>query len=120
MACGWSGADQAAVAQIETHREAAGERGAVRDDDEHGAAGALEIEEQAGDRVARGATEVPRRLVEEDEPRLPHERARDGDALPLPARELCRPMIDAIAEADLVDELPRAIRGCRVAPRHQR
>ena len=42
--------------------------------------------------------EVTRRLVGEEDGRIVHERARDGDALPLTARELVRPVVHALAE----------------------
>src|SRR5438309_1879561 len=48
------------------------------------------------------------RLVRQQQPRAPDQRPRDRHALPLAARQLAWPMVDPIAEPDLVDEPPRA------------
>ena len=45
--------------------------------------------------------EVRRRLVGEHQLRLGHQRAGDGDALPLPARELVRLVVEVRLQADV-------------------
>src|SRR5439155_1434644 len=51
----------------------------------------VEAPQQVEDRLPRLRVEVARRLVGQEEPRLGHEGARDGDALLLAARELGGP-----------------------------
>jgi hypothetical protein len=53
--------------------------------------------------------EVTRRLVGEQNRRLVDESASDGDALPLTARELIRPMLDAVTELDALESFRRAL-----------
>ena len=85
----------------------------------------MQIEEQRGHDRGRRLIEVAGRLVAEQQPRLPDERARNRHALLLAARQLRRAMIDAIGEADLLDQRLRA-RGRRhsafvaARPVHQR
>src|SRR5690606_41659207 len=67
---------------------------------------AVELEEQVFDAVARVVVEVARRLVGEEDGRAADERAGDGDALLLAAGELRRVVVEAVAEADAVEERP--------------
>src|ERR1044071_4680248 len=60
----------------------------VRREDESGALLLFELLHPLDDRVPVLRIEVRRRLVGEHEARLRHERARDRDALTLPARQL--------------------------------
>ena len=55
--------------------------------------------EEVHDLGRRPRVQVRRRLVGEDGQRVVNERAGQGDALPLPARELVRPVTQAIGEA---------------------
>jgi len=76
----------------------------VRDDDDR-AALLVEVTQDrehiaAGDRV-----EVACRLVGEDEVRVGDEGSSDRDSLLLAARQLRRSVVDAIAEADLVERV---------------
>ena len=73
-------------------------------------------DEQLGD-VSAARIEVAGRLVAEQQPRAADQRARDRDALALAARELGRPMIDAIGEADLRRSVARARSSRRPDPR---
>ncbi len=85
------------------------ELGAVRDDDEDRVL-LRRCRSSSSDAtvVGRCAIEVAGRLVAQQQPRLPDQRARDRDPLPLAARQFGRPVIDAIGEADLLDQRPRA------------
>src|SRR5690348_9139946 len=61
--------------------------------------------EQRGNLLARRAIELAGRLVGEQQARTIGERARDGHALRLAARQLRRAMIASMREADIVEEL---------------
>ena len=67
-----------------------------------------EPREERDDVRARGAVEVPRRLVGEDDARLLDERPGDRDALLLAAGEMRRQVGRAIGEADLLEQGERA------------
>ena len=62
----------------------------VRDEEVRHALLGLELDEQIEDRGLHGYVERRCRLVADDEPRIAGERARDGDALLEPARQLHR------------------------------
>ena len=79
-----------------------GELGAVCHDDQDRLLLTVKIEQQRRDSFRRGAVEVAGRLVAQEQPGRAHQRARDGDPLPLAARQLARPMIDAVFEPDLL------------------
>ena len=73
----------------------------------------LQPEEEIVDDLARLRIEIARGLVGQDHPRAVHERARDGHALLLAARELARKMPQPVGEAR-----PRAgPRGAEPGPR---
>src|SRR5207249_8631550 len=55
------------------------------------------------------AVEGPGGLVGEDDLSAIHQRASDGDALLLAARELARPVFEPIGEAERREERPRAL-----------
>src|SRR4051812_20203586 len=59
--------------------------------------------------VRRMRVEVPGRLVGEHARRLGHERAREGAALALAARELARLVLETMAEADFFQDLLRPL-----------
>ena len=61
------------------------------------------VAHEAEDLAAGAAVEVAGRLVGEDHLRPAGERPGDGDALLLAARQLARPVLQAVAEADRVD-----------------
>src|SRR6185295_1700009 len=70
---------------------------------------AMEFEQQRRDVLRRNAVEVAGWLVAQEQMRSAHERAGDRHALPLASRQLAGTMIDAGAEADLLDEPARAL-----------
>ena len=89
---------------------------------------ALEVAQQVEDLRLDRHVERGDRLVRDDHLRLERERARDPDALALPARELVRVAVVVLrVEADRVHDLLdhalalalalRASRGSRTAPR---
>ena len=69
------------------------------------------VAQQREDLAAGGRVQVAGRLVGEHHARARHERAGDGHALLLAARQLGRAVREAVAEPDLVDQLvePRLI-----------
>ena len=67
----------------------------------------MQIEKQRRDRHGRRRIEVAGRLVAKQKLRPPDEGTCDGHALAFAARELSRPVVDAIGKADLFDEGPR-------------
>jgi hypothetical protein len=84
-----------------------GQHGIVRDDDDRGAVGVHAIEE-VGHLLPGVLIELPRRLVGEQQPGTIRQRAGDGHSLHLAARELRRPVMAAIAQADVVEQFPGA------------
>src|SRR3989442_1932063 len=98
------GSTQLSVDELEANRKVGRELGAVCHDDEDGLLPPVHIQEEGRHVPGRCAIEVARRLVAQQEPRLPDERPRDRDALPLAARQLARAMIEAIAEPYLFDQ----------------
>ena len=69
----------------------------VGDDDQGGSPLALEPAEQAVDLVAGRGVELPGRLIGQDQDRVLDQGPGDGDALLLAARELVRPVVQAVA-----------------------
>ena len=82
-------ADEPAVAERQQTRGERGDVLLVRDDDDRDAA-AIELLQQRHDFEARRGVERARRLVGEDELGVVDQRAGDGHALLLPARQLRR------------------------------
>ena len=68
----------------------------------------VQLEEQVGHRGGGGGVEVAGGLVAEQQPRPEHEGAGQGHPLPLAARELRRPMVEALGEADARPSSSRA------------
>ncbi len=68
----------------------------------------LQLEQQRGDVFGGGLIQVACRLVAQEQPGLTDQRAGNGDALTFAARERRRPVIDAVGEANALDERPRA------------
>ena len=92
------------VAQRDRQIGDRGDLGIVGDEDERRLAGAVNLQEQVDDMSARRAVEVAGRLVGQQDRRVVRERARDGDALLLAARELRRIVMAAVRSG----RLPRA------------
>src|SRR5712692_2690747 len=92
-----------------------GEVGIVGRNEERDAPFRLQPREQVVDDLARLRVEVPGRLVRQDQLGRVDQGPGDRDALLLAARELARPMAQAIAEPDLgqrrARQLPRLLRG---------
>src|SRR2546430_2025920 len=88
-----------------------GVRGYVRlvGDHDHGLAEVVQVLEDRENFGARPRVEVSGGLVGEDHRRVVQERSRDRDALLLAAGELARPMMDAVAETDLLERRERAL-----------
>ena len=86
----------------------------VRDHDDRLAVIAVERLQQIENLVARLAIEIARGLVAEQQRRVGDDRARDADALLLPARELPRVVLRAIGEADDLQRNRR--RACAAPP----
>ena len=78
----------------------AGNVGFVRDE-HNGVAAGMQALEHRHDFDAGLRVEIPGRLVGEQDGRIVDERARDGDALALTARQLVRTMGGALGELDL-------------------
>src|SRR5687767_11882271 len=72
-----------------------------------GAPRAIEVLEDRDDLVAHLAVEVSRGLVGEDDARAADDRARDGDTLPLPPRELRREVRGPRRQADALQRFLR-------------
>src|SRR5690606_31869368 len=109
--CGRSGVrDDRAVRETDRAPRARGEVWIVRDEHERRAALAVELLEQLDDGLARAGVEVPGRLVGEQDLGLVDERARERDALLLPAGKLGRIMVEPIAEPDAAEQLRGASR----------
>src|SRR5256886_14052251 len=86
-------------------------RGDVRlvRDHHDGLAQIVEALEDRKDLRARPRIEITGGLVREDHRGIVQKSARDGDALLLTAGELARPVMDPIAEADLLERRERAL-----------
>src|ERR1044071_5096385 len=95
--------------QSVSQREARGEFGAVRDDDEDGLLRAVEFEQERGHVVGRLLVEVARRLVAEQERRAPHQRTRQRRALLLAARKFGRAVVHALGEPDRFEQRARPL-----------
>ena len=78
-------------------------------DDHDRLAARVHLVEDLQDLEARLGVEVAGRLVGQDQRRAVHDRARDGGALALAARQLGRPVLRALGEADLAQRLERAL-----------
>ena len=93
-------------------RERARDLRVVRDDDERRAR-RVELAQQLDDRRAGLRVQRAGRLVGEDDRGLADERAGDRRALALAAGELGRVVVEAVAEADAVERLARALAALR-------
>ena len=77
----------------------------MRDDDDREAELLVDVGDEAQDGLRRLWVERARRLVAEQHARVARERARDADALLLPAGELRGVLVRLVREADEVEEL---------------
>src|SRR6185369_15575244 len=77
--------------------------GVVGGEDERGAALAVEAAHEIDDLAPGGAVEVRRGLVGQDQRGLADQRAGDGHALLLAARQLAGAVACALAEPDLLE-----------------
>ncbi len=80
----------------------------VVSDHDDGVAFAVETDEELHDLTGGDAVEVSGRLVGEQDRRLVHEGAGDGDPLALAAGELVRPVPGPVSQADELQHLPGA------------
>ena len=94
-----------AVADGDRAMGVGGDVGLVGDEDD-GVAGLVETREHAHDFDAGLRVEVAGRLVGEQDRRVVHQRARDGDALALTARQLVRPVRRARRQLDFLQSAP--------------
>jgi hypothetical protein len=83
---------------------------------------ALQLAEELADAEAQARVEIRQRLVEQEERRVTHERARQRDALPLAAGERGWPALQQLAEIQHTGDLLRldASLGARYAAHAQR
>ena len=95
-----------------------GEIDVVSDDDGRVTDAGPERDDQLGDEARVGGVESCRRLVEEDDLRLHHERARDADALAHAARQLGRHQLVRAGHAHQGQEAVDAV--ADLAQRHPR
>jgi len=78
-------------------------------DDDDGVALLVKLLEERHDLLAGAGVEIAGRLVGEDDGGIVDEGTRDGDALALAAGEFVRPVVDAVAEADVLQREHRAL-----------
>ena len=94
---------------------ASGELRVVGDHDDRSSVLADEAREDLEDPLRVLRVEIPRRLVGENERRIVGDRARDRDALLLPARELPRLAVIELGEVEHPEHLVAVILGLRSA-----
>ena len=95
-----------------------GDSRVVRDEDDREAVLEVELAEEIENLLARLRVEVAGRLIG-DQKRAPvDQRAGDRDALLLAARELCRLVIEPVAQPDPLEERPRAVAALAIARSH--
>ena len=97
--------DDTAVADVD---ESVGDRGGVRvvaDDQRCRAGSAHELVEEPVDRGCVVGVELAGGFVGEQQPGSVRDRGADGDALLLAARERAGPVVGAIGEPDLLEEI---------------
>src|SRR5688572_1718627 len=100
-----------AVVHVDGAIAASGNARNVRDDDVREPLLTVELLHEVHDVVGGGGVEVAGGLVGPDDGRVVHERARDGDALALPARELGRAVCCPLEQADALERIVRALAG---------
>ena len=77
------------------------------DDEQRQVLFTLQIGEQRDDRLRRFGVEISRRLVAKQHARLQQKRARQGEALALPARQAGRPRVGKAVESHAIEEVVR-------------
>src|ERR1043165_6531263 len=105
----------AAVAQAHAAPRARHDGGVVRGEDERRPGLAIELFEKVEDVRGRVLVEVRGRLVGEDELRLGDPGPGDGDALPLPTRELVGALLRLRREPDVIEPAAHARVGLAAA-----
>ena len=95
------------VAQMHRAPGVRGDVALVRDQND-GVAALIQIFEQRHDFFAGFGIEVAGRFVGQNDRRIVHQRARDRDALTLTAGQFVRLVMNAIAQANIVQRLRRA------------
>ena len=100
--------DDAAVAEGDGDVGQRGELGVMRHQHDGRMAGAVHAEQQLDDLMTGLAVQVAGRFVREQQRGIVGERAGDGHALLLAARQLRRIVMAAVAEADLGEQRVRA------------
>ena len=75
--------------------------------------------QQVQDVVSRLHIDAGRRLVQQEQLRLAHERARDESPLLLPATQVPDVTVRELPDPQLVEDLPRFRARRRLSPRHQ-
>jgi hypothetical protein len=97
------------VFQFETLGKTGREIGAVRDDDENRVCLPVNVEQHAGDDFSGLLIEVPGRFVTQEKSWLHDQRAREGHALFLTARQLTGMVIESLTQSDLLQKLSSTI-----------
>jgi hypothetical protein len=105
--------DHAPVFEVDGPRPPCGDIPFMRDDDDADAVLGSQARKNLHDLLARFRVEVSRRLVRQQQPRIVHQRARNGDALLLPTRELIGVMLLSIAQPDGRDGAARTFAAFR-------
>jgi hypothetical protein len=90
------------ISEFETLGESGRQIGTMSDDDQNRVCLPMNVEQHARDDFSGLLIEISRWLVTEQQSRLHDQCAREGDTLLLAARELCRMMINPLAETDLI------------------
>ena len=98
----------AAIVNLDAPRRFLRDAAVVRDQHD-GAPLRAQLAEELENVRAGLAVEIARGLIGKDDLRAIHQRAGDGHALHLPARELERRVLRAIGKADALDRLDRAL-----------
>ena len=102
--------DAALVHEDDAVGDCAGETHLVRDD-EHGHAGARQLEDDVEHLAHHLRVEGGGDLVEEEDLGVHHEGAHDSDALALPAGELARIVVGTVRQADALKQFVRPLLG---------
>ena len=107
--------------QAQLARAACGQAFVMADQDQRGALGVIELEQQVRDHAAGGGVEIAGRLVSEHDVWPPDERPGDRHALLLTPRERVRPPMREVRDPQLFEEsVGRSQRRGPFTPRDQR
>src|SRR6266540_4997196 len=100
--------DDPSVEEMNRARGIAGETGVVRDHADRGPL-LVEVSQERHDGLPVDRVEISRRLVREENQRVPRDRARDRHPLLLAAGELRGEVVRAMGHADLLERLVHAL-----------